>query len=96
MPDLPSVPGADTYGTPDLAGFAQGTKGQYLNFGAGTRTILHGWERVMTAPEGVAEARIDRQPSGPLTITVVSQLDGREVARNQVRYTADAWRERGF
>ena len=61
-------------------GFASGTGGRYLNFGAGTAVMLHGKERVMTEAEG-------RQGGGaPVIITVISQLDGREVARNQVRH----------
>lgn len=34
-----------------LPGYAGGTMGQYLNFGAGTPVMLHGQERVMTADE---------------------------------------------
>ncbi len=52
----------DTYtGTPPglwspnplIPGFATGTYGQYLDFGAGTPVTLHGRERVMTEAEGL-------------------------------------------
>jgi hypothetical protein len=36
--------------------FNEGTKGKYLDFGAGTPVMLHGKERVMTEAEGRAEA----------------------------------------
>lgn len=38
-------------------GFAVGTAGRFLNFGAGTRVTLHGRERIETAAEGAANAR---------------------------------------
>ena len=41
-PDMPAAPDA---------GFATGTHGQFVNFGAGTRVTLHGYERVMTQNE---------------------------------------------
>jgi hypothetical protein len=37
-------------------GFALGTAGRFVNFGAGTPVVLHGRERVMTENEGRAEA----------------------------------------
>jgi hypothetical protein len=37
-------------------GFASGTKGKYLSFGAGTPVMLHGKEKVVTEAEGRAEA----------------------------------------
>jgi hypothetical protein len=64
---------------PHVPGFATGTGGQFLNFGAGTLAMLHGYEAVV--PRGQAGPA-----AAPVVITVVSQLDGKEVARNQVRY----------
>lgn len=61
-----------------LPGFAGGTHGAYLDFGAGTPVMLHGRERIVTASEG-------RQSGGWLGTTIV-QLDGREVARASTRY----------
>jgi hypothetical protein len=49
-----------------------------LDFGAGMTLPSPGRERAM--PAG------DRGGEAPVTITVVSQLDGREVARNQVKF----------
>jgi hypothetical protein len=40
----------------DVKQFRQGTGGQYLNFGDGTPTMLHGRERVMTEAEGRSES----------------------------------------
>jgi TP901 family phage tail tape measure protein len=57
-----------------------GTHGQYVDWGAGTDVTLHNRERVMTEGEAGASS------SAPIYITVVSTLDGREVARNQIKY----------
>lgn len=46
-PKVPSDEGPERY-----PGFAGGTHGQFLDFGAGTPVILHGRERVMTQNEG--------------------------------------------
>jgi hypothetical protein len=61
-----------------VPGFAGGTRGAYLDFGAGTPVMLHGRERVMTEREG-------RQAGGFVGTTIV-QVDGREVARASTRY----------
>ena len=47
--------------------------------------MLHGWEAVVPVgrPSAIGAA-IGSSP--PILITIVSQLDGKEVARNQVRY----------
>lgn len=42
-------------------GYAGGTYGQFLDFGAGTPVTLHGRERVMTEAEGWREARVQGQ-----------------------------------
>jgi hypothetical protein len=51
-----------------LPGFAGGTKGQYLDFGAGTLAMLHGKERVVTEAEGRAAAVGNR----PIHVTVMT------------------------
>ena len=64
---------------PEL-GLSGGTHGQYVDWGAGTDVTLHGRERVMTAGEAIGGQ------GAPIQITVISKLDGREVARNQIKY----------
>jgi hypothetical protein len=55
-PPVPGPPGgivdpsAPSFGLP---GYAGGTHGAYMDFGAGTPVMLHGKERVMTAGEGM-------------------------------------------
>ena len=75
-----SMPVPSPGGTPAAApteGFASGTHGKFIDFGAGRNVRLHGRERIMTAGE---------EGGRPIHITVVSQLDGREVARGSARY----------
>jgi hypothetical protein len=86
----PLVPEAQTHGADGGEhSYARGTDG-FVNFGKGTPVILHGWEAVV--PRGDANATVTGGGAGggltprPIQITVVSQLDGREVARNQVKY----------
>jgi hypothetical protein len=45
----------ERYGEPDM-GFAGGTHGRFIDFGAGTPVTLHGRERVVTEAEGRAES----------------------------------------
>lgn len=60
-------------------GLEGGTHGAFVDWGSGTPVTLHGREAVVPAGESLA-------PSAPIEITVVSQLDGRAIARSQVRY----------
>jgi hypothetical protein len=89
----PLVPEAQTHGAAgEEHSYAQGTDG-FVNFGKGTPVILHGWEAVV--PRDQANATVTGGGGGPafarpIQITVVSQLDGREVARNQVQYIPGA------
>jgi len=76
-PNVPSEGGAVPRNPPPEIGLQGGTHGQYVDWGAGTAVTLHGKERVV--PEGEIGG-------GAINITVVSTLDGREVARNQVRH----------
>lgn len=66
-------PGDQSGREPELAG---GTRGKFLDFGSGTRVILHGRERVMTPGEG----------GGEITIKVPVSIDGRQVAEASARY----------
>jgi len=63
-----------------VPGYAGGTGG-FVNFGAGTLAMLHGYEAVVPRGQAAPGAA-----AAPVVITVISQLDGKEVARNQVRY----------
>lgn len=68
-------------GTPSaVPGFAGGTRGAYVDFGAGTPVMLHGRERIVTEREGNAHAGV-----GYLGTTVIN-VDGREIARASTRY----------
>ena len=80
--DAPPSGGSGSGGGPaPQIGLSGGTHGQYVDWGAGTDVTLHGRERVV--PEGEAVGGASGQP---LHITVISQLDGKQVARNQVKY----------
>ena len=48
-------------------GFAGGTGGKYLDFGAGTPVILHGKERVMTEGEGEGGVTVNVYVNTPVT-----------------------------
>jgi hypothetical protein len=63
-----------------VPGFAGGTRGAYLDFGAGTPVVLHGRERVMTEREG------DQSSGGGYLGTTVINIDGHEIARASTRY----------
>jgi gas vesicle protein len=65
---------------PELA-LQGGTHGQYVDWGAGTNVTLHGRERVVPAGEAIGGG-----DGVPIYITVVSTLDGKEVARNQIKH----------
>jgi hypothetical protein len=69
-------PGAPAAAVP---GFAGGTHGAYLDFGAGTPVMLHGRERIVTEAEG-------RGSGGVFIGTTVIQVDGHEIARASTRY----------
>jgi hypothetical protein len=62
--------------------FASGSGG-FRNFGAGTLAMLHGYEAVVPRGEAVTSGRPIELT---LTLTSTTNLDGKEVARNQVRY----------
>jgi TP901 family phage tail tape measure protein len=66
---------------PPQIGLQGGTHGQYVDWGSGTPVVLHGREAV--TPEG---EMISGGGGAPIQITVISKLDGREVARNQIKY----------
>jgi hypothetical protein len=85
-PGAPPTPFGRTSGAPvptppPQIGLQGGTHGAFVDWGAGTPVTLHGREAVVPAGEAVGGLG-----GAPIEITVISQLDGRQVARNQVRY----------
>jgi hypothetical protein len=70
------TPSGSSSATP---GFAGGTRGAYIDFGAGKQVTLHGRERIMTEAEG-------RSGSGAFVGTTIVQIDGHEIARASTRY----------
>jgi transcriptional regulator with XRE-family HTH domain len=79
-PDGAPAPGFARPAPPPQVGLQGGTHGAYVDWGSGTPVTLHGRERVMPEGEAVGGG------GAPIEITVISQLDGRQVARNQVRW----------
>jgi hypothetical protein len=84
------------------AGFRMGTPDlDFLNFGPESTVNLHGDEAVIPRGAGkhelageIAEGLLAHDRGGavsdrPIEITVISKLDGRKVAENQVRYIPD-------
>jgi hypothetical protein len=84
------------------AGFRMGTPDlDFLNFGPERMVPLHGEEAVIPRGAGkhelageIAEGLMDQGRGGaisdrPIEITVISKLDGRKVAQNQIRYIPD-------
>lgn len=67
--------------------YREGTDGKFVDFGAGTPVMLHGWEAVVPRETpGGSTPPLGGAAGAPIQITVISQLDGRQVARNQVKY----------
>lgn len=93
IPAIGAIPGSvrinvgydyEAYQPPEEGGFTgehSYARGGVGDFGSGTLAMLHGREAIvpLDRASGVSLGQ-------PVTITVISQLDGREVARNQVRY----------
>jgi polyhydroxyalkanoate synthesis regulator phasin len=79
-------------------GFAGGTHGKYLDFGAGRRVTLHGKERIMTEEEG----RGDVVPfpaggdSGSRTIVIQTYLNSRMLAEEIVPDIPDVIKRYGL
>jgi hypothetical protein len=85
------------YGNPytqegTVPGYAEGTNG-FEYFGSGTPAMLHGWEAVVPLSRTHSGAV---QSGQPIVIVVQTNLDGREVARNQVRYIAAELTSAGY
>jgi hypothetical protein len=79
-------------------GWANGTDG-FVNFGAGTPAMLHGWEAVVPYSQA---GEFGRQVSGgggesggATTINVPVYLDGRQVAQSTVKYLPSAVKRYG-
>jgi hypothetical protein len=62
-------------------GLEGGTHGAFVDWGSGTNVTLHGREAVVPSGETLTGTG-----GAPIEITVISQLDGRAIARSQVRY----------
>jgi hypothetical protein len=78
--DFPMPPGELPEPAP-VPGFAGGTRGQFLNFGAGTLAMLHGRERVMT--EGEASGATGVVVNGlSVTVQVAQGDDPKAIADN--------------
>jgi hypothetical protein len=77
-------------------GWAHGTNG-FEWFGGGTPAMLHGWERVdrLSDMAGRDVGSYGGGPSAPIVIDNKIYMDGREVARNQVRHHPAAVRRYG-
>jgi hypothetical protein len=77
----------------EMPSFAAGGVG---NFGRGRLAMLHGREAIvpLDRPSRIGAALAGRQQ--PITITVISQLDGREIARNQQRYIPYTLKAAGY
>jgi hypothetical protein len=84
LPEGLSVPA----GAEPTLGFAGGTHGQYLDFGAGRPVTLHGRERIMTEAEG--------RTGGGSPIIIQTYLDGRMVAESTVPHIPDVVRRYGL
>ncbi len=68
----------------DVKLFRQGTRGQYLDFGAGTPAMLHGKERVMTEQEGRQDsATVAAIKEGFATQNRLMQWQARDQVRQQ-------------
>lgn len=85
--DLESGPGNG----PKVPSFKTGTRGEYVDFGAGTLAMLHGKERVVPAGEllgggGGTLARIEN----------VLMTDGEATARSTFPYLVQIFEDRGF
>lgn len=76
--DWPGVPMPKVASGSDVPGFANGTGGRFLDFGAGTPVILHGRERVVTEREAASGGFTGQQ-------TIIVQLDGQTLARSVAR-----------
>jgi len=99
--DLPDNQGGGSGGgsNGEGPGFAGGTHGKYLDFGAGRRVTLHGKERVMTEAEGKAgPGSLLPFPSGggSTTQTIVVNLDGRQIAEVVVPQIPDVVKRYGL
>jgi hypothetical protein len=81
-------------------GFATGTHGKYLNFGAGTPVMLHGWEAIVPRAKSGAFATVNGAPVaggagavnvGGVTLNLqASSVDEAWLRRGGARQIADA------
>jgi hypothetical protein len=78
------------YPTGEMPGFAQGTMGKLLNFGAGTPVALHGWEGVYTAQDLAATGT----SGGTMTVQLIQ--DGRRTAEVVVPWLPGAVKRYGL
>lgn len=71
--------------------YAEGTKGQYVDFGKGTLVTLHGWEAIVPRQQvgGVTPPGGTSGGGGDQTITVPVILDGKAVTEVIIRRVAN-------